>query len=84
MKTDFSDIRDHVKRYKKRFPMFLKDIRRIENTIENHIKLHSQYLVKYKQTHSNKYLEKAQAEIDQINNLLKLIDKIELMAMLAK
>ena len=84
MKSDFSDIKDNIKRYKKRFPMFLKDIRRIENTIDNHIKLHGQYLVQYKQTKSDKFREKAEAEIEQINNLLKLIDKIELMAILAK
>jgi len=84
MKTDFTDIRDHVKRYKKQFPMFMKDIRRIESTIDNHIKLHGQYLVQYKQTHSEKFREKADAEIEQINNLLKLIDKIELIAILSK
>jgi len=84
MKTDFTDIREHIKSYKKQFPMFIKDIRKIESTIDNHIKLHGQYLVQFKQTHSYKYKEKAAAEIENINNLLKLIDKIELMAILSK
>lgn len=84
MKDEFTEIRDKIKQYKKRFPLFLKDIRRIEKTIENHIKLHSQYLVKHKQTHSNKYIEKAELEKQKILDLLSIIDKIELMAILAR
>ena len=84
MKDEFADVRNKIKQYKKRFPLFFKDIRRIEKTIEKHIKLHSQHLVKYKQTHSAKYLEKAEAEKQQIHDLLNIIDKIELMAMLAR
>ena len=84
MKDEFAEVRTKIKHYKKRFPLFLKDIRRIEKTVENHIKLHSQYLIKYKQTHSKTYLEKAETEVQHINNLLSTIDKIELMALLAK
>jgi len=84
MKDEFAEVRSKIKKYKKRFPLFLKDIHRIEKTVENHIKLHSQHLVKYKQTHSKKYLEKAENEVKQIEYLLSTIDKIELMALLAK
>jgi hypothetical protein len=41
-------------------------------------------MVMYRQTHNKSYLEKAQQQIDTINQVLSTVEKIELMAMLAR
>ena len=67
-----------------RHSMFRKDVSRIETAIENHITNYSKSLVKYRQTKSNVHIENAQVEIDEINRILKTVEKIELMAMLSR
>jgi cystathionine beta-lyase family protein involved in aluminum resistance len=64
--------------------MFTHDVNRIEKTVEYHIQEHSKILVLHRQTKNKSYLERAQKEIDKINNLIDLVKKIELMAMLSR
>jgi hypothetical protein len=81
---DFANLRQQFQIWKKRFPMFVHDVRQIEQIVEHHIKNHSIALVNYRQTHSKSYIEKAQIEIDEINRVLLLVSKMELMAMLSQ
>jgi hypothetical protein len=81
---DFTALRQHIERYRKRFPMFVHDIVKIEHIVEEHIKQYSIAMVYYRQSHSKSYLEKAQKEIDSINQLLSTVGKIELMALLSQ
>jgi hypothetical protein len=81
---DFTELRKHIGSYHKRFPMFRHDIAKIEAIVEEHIKQYSISLVHYRQTHSRSYLEKAQKEIDSINQLLSTVGKIELIALLSQ
>jgi len=48
------------------------------------MKHYMDYLIKYKQSKKELYIEKAQGEIDKINALLNTISKVELMALLSK
>ena len=64
--------------------MFKHDVNQIEHIIENHIQNFSIIMVQFRQTKSKSHLEKAQLEIDAINRVIATVEKIELMAMLAR
>jgi Mg2+ and Co2+ transporter CorA len=81
---DFPKLRQQFKEWRKRFPMFTHDVNSIERIVEEHIKRHSQILIQYRQTHSKRYLDDAQIEIDTINQVIATVEKIELMAILSQ
>jgi hypothetical protein len=81
---EFHEVRKQFGVWRKRFPMFTHDVNHIERIIDSHIQQHSKHLVNYRQTHSKSYLEKAQKEIDTINQVLSTVEKLELMAMLSQ
>ena len=81
---DFPLLREKFSSWRKRFPLFKHNVKQIEDAVEKHITQYSQYLVQYRQTKSKAYLEKAQHEIDEINRVVTLVEKIELMAMLSQ
>jgi len=81
---DFNKLRDQLDKWKKRFPMFSHDVRRIQSAIEVHMKNYMEFLIKYKQTKNDIHIANAQAEIDKINALMNTISKVELMALLSK
>ena len=81
---DFSDLRKQFNSWRKRFPMFTHDVSKIENIVEQHIQNFSVAGINYRQTHSKSYLEKAQHELDEINRVVAMVEKIELMAMLSR
>ena len=81
---DFNQLRKQFSVWRKRFPMFVHDVKKIENIVEEHIKQHSIALVNYRQTHGKNYIQQAQQEIDSINRIVLTVEKIELMAMLSQ
>ena len=81
---DFDKLRTQLDKWRRRFPMFGHDIRTIQKSIEVHMKNYMEFLIKYKQTKSDRHIENAQAEIDKINALMNTISKVELMALLSK
>ena len=81
---DFEQLRKQFAAWRRLFPMFAHDVARIEKIIDEHIQTHSKIMVQYRQTKSRSYLEKAQKEIDAINQILNTVEKIELMALLAR
>lgn len=81
---DFPQLRDKIKSWKKRFSMFKHDVDHIERSVENHIQNYSRLLVNFRQTKKKSYLEKAQLEIDAINNIMNIAEKLELMALLSQ
>ena len=81
---DFSGLRKQFVSWRKRFPMFTHDVKQIEAVVEQHIQNFSVAGIHYRQTHSKSYLEKAQHELDEIKRVVTMIEKIELMAMLAR
>jgi hypothetical protein len=81
---DFPELRKQFDLWRKRFPMFKHDVHQIESIIDSHIQQHSKIMVLYRQTHSRSHLEKAQLEIDTINQIIATVEKLELMAMLAR
>jgi hypothetical protein len=81
---DFDQLREQYSAWRKRFPMFIHDVRQIEHIIDSHIQTHSKIMVQYRQTKNKSYLEKAQLEIDAINKVIGTVEKIELMAMLSR
>jgi hypothetical protein len=82
--SDFKKLREQFSIWRKRFPMFTHDVQRIEKIIDEHIQVHSKIMVQHRQTKSRAYLEKAQKEIDAINQILTTVEKLELMALLAR
>jgi hypothetical protein len=81
---DFANMRKQFAAWRKRFPLFVHDVRQIERIVENHIQEYSRALVQYRQTHKKNYLEQAQKEIDAINAVLSTVAKLELMSMLSQ
>ena len=81
---DFADLRQYLIKLSRRFPMFRQDVAQIERVIEEHIKNHSIALIHYRQSHSKRYLETAQHELDKINRVLSTVSKMELMALLSQ
>ena len=81
---DFTELRKQFLIWRKRFPMFVHDVQQIEKIIDSHIQQHSKIMVLHRQTHNRSYLEKAQLEIDVINQVLGTVEKLELMAMLSR
>ena len=81
---DFPEIRKKFHEWRERFPMFKHDVARVEKIVEKHIQNFSIAGVHYRQTKQRQYLEKAQFEIDEINRVIKTVEKIELMALLSR
>jgi hypothetical protein len=81
---DFTELRSQFSLWRKRFPLFIHDVQRIEKIIDEHIQAHSKIMVLYRQTKNKSYIEKAQKEIDAINRILETVEKLELMAMLSR
>ena len=81
---DFTQLRNQFLVWRKRFPMFVHDVQQIEKIIDRHIQQHSKIMVLHRQTHNRSYLEKAQNEIDAINQVLNTVEKLELMSMLSR
>ena len=81
---DFPELRKQFNVWKTSFPMFKHDVNQIEHIIENHIQNFSIIMVQYRQTKSKSCLEKAQHEITEINRVIATVEKIELMALLAR
>ncbi len=81
---DFAELRKQFSVWRKRFPMFIHDVQRIEKIIDEHIQAHSKIMVLYRQTKNKSYIEKAQREIDAINRILETVEKLELMAILSR
>jgi hypothetical protein len=80
---DFKEIRKHFDVWRKRFPMFKHDVSKIEAIIETHIQNHSIALVHYRQSRQRQYLERAEHEISEINRVILLAEKAQLMAILS-
>jgi hypothetical protein len=82
--NDFTELRKQFSVWRKRFPMFTHDVYQIEKIIDAHIQQHSKIMVLYRQTHSRSHLERAQLEINAINQVIATVEKLELMAMLSR
>jgi len=81
---DFRAVRAHMNGWRKRFPMFKHDVARVEHTVETHIQNYSIALVHYRQTHNKTHLERAQREIDEINRVVDIAEKAQLMSLLSQ
>lgn len=81
---DFELVRQEIKKWRKRHPMFKHDIDKLSNVIEQHITQYSTILIDYRRTKRDIYLDKANIEIDKINKLLNAVGKVELMAILSQ
>ena len=81
---DFKELQNQFSAWRKRFPMFTHDVQQIEKIIDSHIQQHSKIMVLYRQTRSRSHLERAQLEIDAINQIIDTVEKLELMAMLIR
>ena len=82
--NDFPKLRDQLTKWRKRFPMFAHDVKQFDTILEKHMKLHMDYIIKYKQTKRDAWLVKAQEELDHINRIITAISKVELIALLSK
>jgi hypothetical protein len=81
---DFYKLRQQFQIWRKRHSMFVHDVKRIEHIVEDHIQKYSIALVYYRQTKKKNYLDQAQQQIEEINNLIQTIEKIELMSILSR
>ncbi len=82
--ADFPELRRQLAAWRKRFPMFVHDVNRIEHMVEHHIQNFAIAGVNYRQTKQKRYLEIAQKELDEINRIIGTVSKMELMAILSR
>lgn len=82
--NDFPALREKIQNWRKKFSMFPNDVNQIETIIESHIRNYSIALVYYRQTHKNFYLKQAQEEINSINKVVSMAEKMELLAFLSR
>jgi len=82
--ADFPELRRHISAWRKRFSMFSHDVNQIEHMVEKHIQNFAIAGVHYRQTKSKKYLEVAQHELDEINRIIAIAEKMELMSLLSR
>ena len=73
-----------IAQWKKNHSMFIKDIQRLERTVQEHVSRASNYLVLYRQTHGKSYLELAHQQYTQASDTIKTFSKRELLASLSK
>ena len=76
---DFPRLKKHIRKYRQKYPMFSKDVERLQKTIDSHITEYSKLMVQYRNTKSGSFLAKADEEIKKINNIISTIEKIELL-----
>jgi hypothetical protein len=81
---DFPELRERFNKWRKSFPMFTHDVKKIEDTVEQQIKEYSVSLIHYRQSKKRYYLEQAQTHIDEINRVVATVEKIELVALLSR
>ena len=82
--NDFKEVRLKINHWYQKFPMFRHDIVNIEKSIEEHIKEFSINMVHYRQTKKQHFLESANNHITEINRIISLTEKMELMALLSQ
>ena len=75
---DFKELQNQFSAWRKRFPMFTHDVQQIERMINMHIQEHSKIMVAYRQTHSRSHLARAQKEIDAINQIISIVEKLDI------
>ena len=81
---DFDRLRTHFKKMRSKYPMFGKDVERLQSTADQYCKQYSLLMIEYKRSKSNIVLSRAQEEINKINDLLKQIERIELLKHLTR
>ena len=81
---DFAKLDQQFSEWRKRFPMFVHDVKNIERAINVHIQNHSKIMVDYRRTHNKSLLDTAQKQINSINQILDTVAKLELMALLSQ
>ena len=81
---DFPELRDQFNKWRRSFPMFKHDVKKIEDTVDLLIKEYSISLMHYRQSKKRYYIEQAQTHIDEINCVVATVEKIELMAILSR
>jgi hypothetical protein len=82
--NDFIKLRQHIDAWHKKFPLFRHDVVKIENAVEEHIKQYSIAMVHYRQSHKKHFLEQAQNHIGEINRIINVAEKMELMSILSQ
>jgi uncharacterized phage infection (PIP) family protein YhgE len=81
---DFPLLREQVNKWNKNHSMFKHDVRQLSKSLEKLIDNHSQHMIMHRQTKRTIHLERAQAEIDNINILLKTVGQQELLSILSR
>jgi len=81
---DFKEVRQQCNKWRKKFPMFTHDVNKLEHTIEYHIQQYSIALVHYRQTKQRRYVELAETELQNIENVVNNAEKVMLMAILSR
>ena len=81
---DFPELRKQINSWRRKFSMFTHDVDHIEQMVEKHIQNYAIAGVHYRQTKQKRYLERAQHELDEINRIIVMAEKMELMSLLSR
>jgi hypothetical protein len=70
-------------RLRRNFPQHCKSTNKLMKTVDRHITEYNNYLWLKNRLNEPRYLERAQGELDKISELLTVVEKQELMAILS-
>ena len=82
--ADFSEVRAALMAARRRHPGHLKDIQRIERTVEGLISEYGSVMVLYRQSHRRKLLERSYAILEKISHCVDRLNRAELFVLLSR
>lgn len=80
---DLKPVYDLIFRVKRSYPQHLKSINTISRNVDQYITEYRNCLWHYQRKPSPRYLDRAQAQLDNITGLLTQLERAELMAILS-
>jgi hypothetical protein len=81
---EYSEYRNRLKVWKRNHGIFIKDIQKLERTVDTLLNERLDELIMLRQTKRQIYQERADLKLQQAINSLKYFSKIELLASLSK
>lgn len=81
---EYSEYRSRLNVWKKNHGIFIKDIQKLERTVDTLLNERLDELIMLRQTKRQIYQERADLKLQQAINSLKYFSKIELLASLSK
>jgi hypothetical protein len=82
--VEFKEYQERLQVWKRNHGIFIKDIKKLENTLNKMYDEYTNILVDYRRTRKQRYLDEANQVLIEALELAKKFSKVELLASLSK